>query len=71
LGLEHMPVIGSQVPAMWHWSDAVHETGLLPLHAPDEHASVWVHALPSLQTVPSIALGLEHMPVIGSQVPAT
>jgi hypothetical protein len=33
-GFEHMPVAGSHVPAAWHWSDAVHVTGLPPIHAP-------------------------------------
>ena len=53
---------------------------LLP-HSPEEHAvpvqtALWqlspvVHALPSLQLVPSEAAGLEQAPVAASQVPAT
>jgi hypothetical protein len=35
------------------------------------HASVCVQALPSLQVVPSGALGFEHMPLFGLHVPAT
>jgi hypothetical protein len=45
--------------------------GLLPVHAPDWHVSVCVQALPSLQVVPLAAVGLEHTPVEGLQVPAT
>src|SRR2546428_657435 len=38
---------------------------------PERQESVWVHALPSLQAVPSGASGFEHTPVDGLQVPAT
>jgi hypothetical protein len=34
LGLLHCPFAGLQVPATWHWSDAVHTTGLAPVHTP-------------------------------------
>ena len=37
VGLEHMPLAGLQVPATWHWSLAVHTTGLLPVHVPAWH----------------------------------
>src|SRR2546425_263170 len=70
-GVEHGPVAGFQVPAMWHWSLAVQMTGLEPVQVPDWHVSVWVHALPSLQLVPSVAFGFEQVPVAGLQVPAT
>src|SRR3989475_353005 len=33
-GLLQMPVAGSQVPAVWHWSAAVQTTGLAPTQAP-------------------------------------
>jgi len=33
-GLEHWPVLALQVPATWHWSDAEHTTGLLPVQVP-------------------------------------
>ena len=33
-GFEHAPVVGSHVPATWHWSSAVHVTGLLPVQTP-------------------------------------
>jgi hypothetical protein len=69
-GLEHVPVVGSHVPATWHWSLAAHRTGFEPVHTPAMHASVCVHALPSLQVVPSGALGFEHIPLLGLHVPA-
>ena len=33
-GLEQVPVAGAHVPATWHWSLAVHTTGLEPRHVP-------------------------------------
>src|SRR4029453_18329564 len=33
-GFEHMPVDGSQTPAWWHASDALHTTAGPPTHAP-------------------------------------
>jgi hypothetical protein len=69
-GFEHAPVDGLHVPAPWHWSLAAQVTGLLPVHVPFWHVSVFVHALPSLQVVPLAATGLEQVPVPGSQVPA-
>ena len=68
-GLEHAPVEVSHVPATWHGSLAAHVTGFDPTHAPALHASVCVHALPSLQPVPSAAAGFEHAPVEVSHVP--
>ena len=50
--LEHCPVPGLHVPATWHWSEAVHTTGLEPVHAPLWQVSVWVQALLSLQALP-------------------
>jgi hypothetical protein len=70
-GFEHAPVAGSQLPATWHWSSAVHVTGVPPVHTPAWQVSDMVHGLPSLQTVPLGAFGLEHVPVFGSQMPAT
>src|SRR5438093_12174849 len=68
--LLQVPVAGSQVPAVWHWSEAVHTTGFVPTQAPATQASVCVHALPSVQGVPSAWAGLVQAPVAGSQVPA-
>ena len=50
-GLSHVPSALLQVPGTWHWSRAVHVTGLVPVHTPLEQESVWVQALPSLQPV--------------------
>src|SRR5262245_46833963 len=70
-GLVHRPLVGSQLPATWHWSDAVQTIGAPPMQAPAWQVSAVVQALPSLQLVPSGALGFEQMPLAGSQVPAT
>src|SRR5215831_5124526 len=70
-GFEQVPVAGLQVPATWHWSDAVHTTGLLPVQVPLWQVSVCVHALLSLQVVPLAAAGFEQTPVAGLHVPAT
>jgi len=70
LGFEQVPDDGSQVPATWHWSLAVHATGFTPVHAPDSHVSVCVQALPSSQPAPSERVGFEHDPDDGSQTPA-
>jgi hypothetical protein len=70
-GFEHAPDVGSHVPATWQESEAAHVTGLVPVHVPVKHWSVCVQALPSLQVVPSDALGLEHWPLVGSQLPTT
>src|SRR5437870_5797422 len=70
-GLEHWPVAVLQVPATWHWSEAVHTPGLAPVQVPLWQVSVWVQALPSLHAVPLLAFGLEHWPVAELQVPAT
>jgi hypothetical protein len=34
-GFEQIPVAGEHVPTSWHWSDALHVTGLAPVHVPD------------------------------------
>jgi hypothetical protein len=51
-GLEHAPVAGSHVPAVWHSSEAVHVTGFDPAHVPFWQLSAWMQAFPSLQAVP-------------------
>ncbi len=71
MGLLHWPVLGLQVPASWHWSSAVHWTGLPPTQVPFWHVSVCVQALPSLQVAPFGLAGLVHWPVVGLQTPAT
>jgi phosphoglycerate dehydrogenase-like enzyme len=71
VGFEQAPVLVLHVPGTWHWSLAAHVTGFDPVQIPAWHASLCVHALPSLQVVPSEALGLEHAPVLVLHVPAT
>ena len=51
VGVEQVPVEGLQVPATLH-AVAVQLTGFAPTQAPLWQVSVWVQALPSLQTVP-------------------
>src|SRR5439155_1732652 len=46
-GLLQPPGAGSQLPAVWHWSAAVHTTRLAPTQAPAAQVSVCVQALPS------------------------
>jgi hypothetical protein len=70
-GSLQIPVDESQVPTSWHWSEAVHTTGLAPWHCPERQVSPPVHALPSLQTVPSGFAGSEHFPVFESHVPTS
>src|SRR5207249_194124 len=70
-GLEHWPVAVSQVPATWHWSEAVQTTGLAPVQVPRWQVTVCEHPLPSLQAVPLLAVGMEHWPVAVLQVLAT
>jgi hypothetical protein len=71
VGFEQAPVLGLHVPATWHASLATHVTGFDPVQVPFSHASVCVHAFPSLQLVPFAATGFEHAPVLGLHVPAT
>src|SRR5207248_2551915 len=69
-GLLQAPVAGSQVPAVWHWSAAVHTTGFPPTQAPAWQVSVRVQALASSHRVPSSLARFLQPPVAGSQVPA-
>src|SRR6266700_2776657 len=69
-GLLQVPVVGSQVPAVWHWLAAVHTTGLAPTQAPAWQVSLCVHALASLQLVPLGLAGLLQAPDAGLQTPA-
>ena len=70
-GFEHVPVPVLHTPATWHWSRALHVTGLAPEHAPDWQVSVCVQPLPSLHAVPFAAFGFEHVPVPVLHTPAT
>jgi hypothetical protein len=69
-GFEQAPVAGSQVPAEWHWSDAV-QVFWVPPQTPAVQTSPVVQALPSLQVLPSVDTGFEQAPVAGSQVPTS
>src|SRR5439155_572477 len=69
-GLLQAPDAGSQVPAVWHWSAAVHTTGFAPTQAPAWQVSLCVHALASLQLVPLGLAGLLQAPDAGLQTPA-
>jgi hypothetical protein len=70
-GVEQVPDAGLQAPAVWHAAGAGHTTGLDPTQVPVAlHASVCVQASLSSQLVPFAAVGFEHAPVAGLQVPA-
>jgi len=69
-GLLQVPLVRSQVPAVWQASDAVQVTAV-PAQVPAVQVSPVVHLLLSSQVVPFAASGLLHAPVFGSQVPAT
>ena len=56
-GLEQTPVVVSQVPATWHWSEGMQATGFMPVQTPVWQLSCWVQALLSLQLVPSAFSG--------------
>src|SRR5206468_7767873 len=51
-GLLQAPDAGSQVPAVWHWSAAVHTTGFAPTQAPARSEARRVGALATSQRVP-------------------
>lgn len=70
-GLLQTPLDVSQVPALWHWSLALHTTALEPVHTPLWHESVLVQALPSLQLEPFALGGLLQTPVAELQLPAS
>src|SRR5947199_298234 len=69
-GLLQTPDAGLQTPAVWHWSAAVHTTGLAPTQAPAAQVSVRVQASPSSHGAPLGLAGLLHTPDAGLQTPA-
>src|SRR5439155_54734 len=69
-GLLQAPDAGLQTPAAWHWSAAVHTTGLAPTQMPAAHVSVCVQALPWSHGAPESLAGLLQRPVAGLQTPA-
>ena len=70
-GFEHMPLIGSHAPAIWHESVGAHMTGFAPEQTPPRQVSVCVQPSLSLHAMPSGLTGFEHMPVIGLQTPTS
>ena len=70
-GFEQVPVVGSQVPASWHSSEAGHDVARPPTQAPFWHVSACVQAFPSLQVLPSGFAGFEQAPLAGLHVPAS
>ena len=70
-GFEQVPVPGSHVPAVWHWSLAVQTTGFELVHAPDWQVSVCVHPFASSQLDPFGLAGFVQAPVAGLHVPAS
>ena len=70
-GFEHVPVVGLQMPASWHWFSAVQVTGFAPTQSPFRQESERVQASSSVHAAPSGLAGVEQVPVLGSQVPAT
>jgi hypothetical protein len=68
---EHCPVAEAHVPGTWQTSVALQPTAGPAVHTPPRHVSGVVHALLSaLHAMPSVALGYEHVPVVGLHVPA-
>jgi len=61
-GFVQTPVPVLQVPALWHWSLAVHTTGFAPVQTPAWQVSDWVHALPSLQAEPFGSFAVQFFP---------
>jgi hypothetical protein len=68
-GFVQMPVAGAHTPTPWHWSEAVHVTGVPDVQTPSWQVSDCVHALPSVHAEPSDLGGLEQAPVAVSQTP--
>jgi hypothetical protein len=70
VGFEHVPDVGSQAPATWHWSLAEHMTAFEPVQVPPTQAYVCRHLFEPVHEVPSATLGFEQPPVLGLHVPA-
>jgi hypothetical protein len=68
-GFEQFPLVASQVPALWHWSDATQVFAVPEVHAPAWQLSLRVQALPSLQAAPFAFPGFEQVPLAVSHVP--
>src|SRR5207249_2591999 len=61
------------MPASWHWSEALHTTGLAPVQAPARQVSVWVQALPSSQVRagPATHTPAEHWSFVVQALPSS
>ena len=70
-GFVQTPLAGLHTPATWHWSEAVHTTGLAPTQAPAWQLSVCVQALPSVQVAPLAFAGFVQTPLAGLQTPGS
>jgi hypothetical protein len=68
-GLEHWPVCGSQVPALWHSSCAVQVTAVPPTHEPLSQTDPCVQSWPSSHNAPSLP-GSEQNVAHTSEVPS-
>jgi hypothetical protein len=64
-GFGQSPVAVSQVPTLWHWSNAVQVLGFEPVQTPDTQVSVCVQGLPSSHTGPVAGT---QVPVVGEHV---
>ncbi len=62
VGFEHVPVVGLHDPATWHWSCAVHTTGLDPVQTPAWQAYVCSHLFVPGHDVPLAAAVWVHVP---------
>jgi hypothetical protein len=67
VGFEHVPLVGSHVPTPWHWSLAVHVTGFEPVHTPAAQAYAWSQRLDPVHEVPSLTVGFEQTPLVGTR----
>ena len=70
LGFVQAPVDGLHIPAVWHWSCAVHVT-VVPVQVPPWQASPVVQAFPSLHVVPFATFASAgHVAEFPGQLPA-
>src|SRR6185295_16930922 len=69
IGFEQRPVTWSHVPGPWQRSWAGQPMGAPSVQTPSLQAAVPLLLVSPVQLVPSGRFGLEHSPVVGSQVP--
>jgi hypothetical protein len=68
--LTQAPSLARQAPSL-QMSPAAEQSFGVPWHAPSWQTSSLVHGSPSSQLVPLALAGLVHLPVVGSQTPAS